>query len=392
VKGLGFLVADKKGISLQGSSGISDESEYSQRFHRQPNQPTIFLHVGMHKTASTYIQNRLRRNHDLLLTHGILYPPLRSDHLSLVRAVSDRQFGHWQQWCDRAHQKGLNSLLISAEALSVVLSKCMNEQAHGEWLTSQINDLGWNLQIIAFIRDQPSYLNSRYTQLVKRLHTQSSFKRYVRRVACGGTESECDMNKLFGWLLKPSSPSSIFIPFERSPSSSPGSIIEPCFSLSLQQLDPFDALISCLPLPSDIKFSNISTSASNQQPGDTGVRLARRLGRYLKKNHPQLFNQSSIRIAVREQVECLVTRHQWHQQPFNGLTPSLLKEIRQTYNQSNNAFASATWGVNAWQEIFPSVQTQQKKSVMTLSNLKRYTIKVLKSEPIKLAIGEPPLN
>lgn len=385
-------MADKNGISLQGSSGISDESEYRQRFHRQPNQRTIFLHIGMHKTASTYIQNRLRRNHDLLAKRGILYPSSRSDHLSLVRAVSNRQFGHWQQWCDRAHQKGLNSLLISAEALSVALSKCMNEEAHGEWLASQIKDLGWNLQIIAFIRDQPSYLNSRYTQLVKRLHTLSSFKRYVRHVASGGTESECDMNKLFGWLLKSSSPSSIFIPFERSPSLFPGPIIAPCFSLSLQQLDPFDALISCLPLPSDIQFSEISVSAFNQQPGDTGVRLARKLGRYLKKNHPQVFNQSSIRSAVREQVECLVKRHQWHQQPFNGLTPSLLKEIRQTYNQSNNAFASAAWGVNAWQEIFPSVEIQQKKSTMALSDLKRYTTKVLRSDPIKLAIGEPPLN
>ena len=39
--------------------------------------------------------------------------------------------------------------------------------------------------MIGFIRDQESYLNSRYTQLVKRLSIRSDFPPYVDKVMKG---------------------------------------------------------------------------------------------------------------------------------------------------------------------------------------------------------------
>jgi len=326
---------------------------------------TVFLHVGMHKTASTYIQNRLRKNRDLLANHKLLYLPMRRDHLKLVRAVDERHFDAWMKWLQQADQDG-SHLLVSAEALSIVLAKTHSGEAGGPWLTRQMRHAGWSVKVLAFVRDQPSYLNSRYTQLVKRLHTLSSFKRYVRHVSKGGSESECDMNQLFGWLLAPHSPESLFIPFGRDVSSAAAANQER-WSASLppgiNSRDPFDALLSCLPISANLSYSKVCSSATNQQPGDLGVRLARRLGRHLRKNHPHLFEQSRTRAQARVQVERLVARHNWQRTPFNGLTPALWQEIRATYAHTNDSFARAVWGDHvSWYDVFPDELPRQLES------------------------------
>ncbi len=53
------------------------------------------LHIGLEKTGTTTIQNRLASNRERLLERGILYPRSagRSNHLHLVSACLD--FGVW---------------------------------------------------------------------------------------------------------------------------------------------------------------------------------------------------------------------------------------------------------------------------------------------------------
>ena len=54
----------------QTRSGQADQPLQSQR-------PQLIVHAGTHKTASTYIQERLHRNRDLLSSHGVsLQDPL----------------------------------------------------------------------------------------------------------------------------------------------------------------------------------------------------------------------------------------------------------------------------------------------------------------------------
>ena len=46
----------------------------------QPAQRgTVVLHIGMHKTASSYIQRRLRKNRALLKANGLLMPKRRQE-------------------------------------------------------------------------------------------------------------------------------------------------------------------------------------------------------------------------------------------------------------------------------------------------------------------------
>ena len=94
------------------------------------------------------------------------------------------------------------NLLISHEALSSSLHQiCRDgETSHGQWLADQLNRCGWRLKVIGFIRDQESYLNFRYTQLVKRLAVRCDFSTSTAGVMRGNTISECDLITLFGWL------------------------------------------------------------------------------------------------------------------------------------------------------------------------------------------------
>jgi hypothetical protein len=328
-------------LAVQHSDGSSEER-------------TVFLHVGMHKTATTYIQNRLRKNRTLLARHGVLYPPFRRDHLSLVRAVEQQDPTPWLEWLGQA-SRGRRHLLVSAEALSLVMAQPVEPggaMSLGEWLCRLLGENGWRTRVMVFVRDQPSYLNSRYTQLVKRLHTTSSFRDYARRVAKGNTESECDLMALFGWLFLQSEQEAGF-DFSVFPFG--GFLPSDNKEIRTGRPDPFEQVLAQLPMPRELNFAPVTAAATNQQPGQLGVRLARRLGRYLEKHYPELLtkNGSQLKVRARAQIERWAIKKGWHKEPFNGLTPAVWREIRDRYADSNAEFAQRVWGEGlAWADIF----------------------------------------
>jgi len=175
---------------------------------------TLVLHVGIHKTASTYIQHRLKANPAFLRQQRLLYPSRRSEHLRLVKALRRGDLQPWDQLLQQARQQDSRAL-VSAEILSLVLAEpgdrtagsLLSELLH--WLSGQ----GIGLELVAFVRDQPTYLNSRYTQLLKRFYLASSFRRYVRQTLRRGGESNCDYLELFGEALDRPEVRCHFLPF-----------------------------------------------------------------------------------------------------------------------------------------------------------------------------------
>lgn len=352
----GFLSSRKKaGAAAGGSPSAPSSFPFRARVlgarksAGEDADRTVYLHVGIHKTASTYIQNRLRRNLPLLARHRLRYLPLRRHHLSLVRAVKQRDRAPWLALLAEA-EASHSHILLSAEAFSLELAKPTPENPQevvGEWLHRLIHEQGWRLRLIAFIRDQPSYLNSRYTQLVKRLHTTSSFEAYVRRVTEGRSESECNFMTLFGWVFRHSDLVASFIPF--------GGSLAMDGDASRSRQDPFAQLLAQLPLPAGLTFAEAPASSANQQPGRMGVQLARHFGRYLKQHHPERLAEEAYRSAARQRIEGWASTHQWQEEPFNGLSPELWQRIRHHYAESNAAFVQAAWGEPlTWSFIFGS--------------------------------------
>ena len=100
----------------------------------------IVLHLGMHKTASTYIQNMLELNKDMLNSYRIMCPKYPTQGRDvLINSVKKRRFGPWLRLIEKVEPN--STLLISEERLSNVLSQSQSDKliaTNGDWLAKKI--------------------------------------------------------------------------------------------------------------------------------------------------------------------------------------------------------------------------------------------------------------
>ena len=94
----------------------------------------VFVHIGMHKTASTYIQQSLQSNRDLLKQHFLYFDNGVNNRLK--SAVSKQEFSPWKEQLLAAERNGCD-LLVSHEALSHLLARDVKSGplgCRGGWL------------------------------------------------------------------------------------------------------------------------------------------------------------------------------------------------------------------------------------------------------------------
>jgi len=313
-----------------------------------PAKRTVFLHIGMHKTASTYIQRRLSKNQGLLKRNALLCPKKREATNKLINALETKEWNPWLRWLKRACRMNCD-LLISHEALSILLYKINpNEKIPiGAWLAKKIRNSGWKLKVICFIRDQESYLNSRYTQLVKRLRVCSDFSTYAKRVMGEETISQCDMMTLFSWLINKKKIKITMIPFGVNTYQHKNSD---------RSLDPFEQLVSETNIPKDVikNCKTIIESKNNTQPGRLGVALSRQVSTYLTQNNPDLLRHHSK--SIQDRIEQITELNGWPKEPFVGLDSSIQSEIRSRYQASNDEFCRHFWPKTTWNDLFENLR------------------------------------
>ena len=352
-----------------------------------PTKRTLFLHIGMHKTASTYIQRRLRKNRSLLRENGILLPARRQQDKKLLKAIDKGSWKPWLRWLKRAEVRNCN-LLVSHEALSCSLYQLSSdgETPRGLWLADQLQRCGWKLKVVGFIRDQESYLNSRYTQLVKRLSIRSDFNTYVAKVMQGNTISECDLITLFGWLIEVPSVESIMIPFRASKDQN---------GLDTQRQDPFQQLADELGLSAEVIKQCKPVSSINQQPGRLGVALALEIKRFLEQHHPKVLVRP-YKKRLRAGIEKMAKKNDWPAEPFNGLDRTIQQTISRRYRSSNAEFCRCFWPKTTWNELFKSRLQNNGEPSSTAwtqaadSELKACRRKVIASNLPKAIVAEIP--
>lgn len=300
---------------------------------------TLVLHVGIHKTASTYIQHRLKRNHSFLRQQGIFYPKRRRDHRRLVKALRQGNLFPWDRLLDQAQRKGCRPL-ISAEVLSLVLaqqSKAMRGSVLSE-LLAFLHQRGIQLELVAFVRDQPAYLNSRYTQLIKRFFFAISFERYIARTMRFGGESACDFEALFGEALSCDRLRCTILPFRAG------------------EGDPCERLLQAVGVSSFAGMKPLDQRV-NAQPGWQAVWLARRIARKLSLQHPKAWHSTACKTRIRKALDHLAIQQGWLAQPFQGLNDQLLTRLEDHYGASNERFAQRVWGCS-WRDVFPRPSPQ----------------------------------
>lgn len=129
----------------------------------------LVLHIGLHKTASTYIQNVLSARRYDLVQHGVFYPNTGTFEEARVRTRDGAQAGHFQLTFRGGRQALLEQLLDEVPPLaSTVLLSAEDLTALRQRPERHMDHFGifGSVKVVAVVRRQDTWIESMYKQAV----------------------------------------------------------------------------------------------------------------------------------------------------------------------------------------------------------------------------------
>jgi len=290
-------------------------------------EKTCFIHAGTHKTASTYIQSRLIRNRALLARQGVIYKyPERHSlrHKPLASAVKSREWDYWNRYLDSVDRKA-DHLLISAEQFGRLFCR----RRILDDIIRLLDQRGYHLHVLVFIRPQLEYMNSMYTYTLRRFYHDYSFENFVyRQLSSAPKDSFYHYNAMFRPLLN-SSASSTFLPFNRSYG------------------DPFVQLIQALKLDASLSYKSAASGTENEQAGVKGVWLSRLVFQRLQSLG---FNGRMLKSAAKVVVRT-ARENGWLEDRYYGFSDDLTRQTLDYFRRSNDRFSKRVWN-KPWEDVF----------------------------------------
>jgi hypothetical protein len=143
--------------------------------------PKVFLHIGAHKSGTTYLQNKLWHNRDQLMRDGIFYPKYRRTPIwasaalrgaNMRGAGDDRIRGAWNELVGNIRSSG-GPGIIDQEQLA---------EARPEQVARAFRSLDWaDVHVIYTLRDMARTLPAAWQETMKNLRTES-FADFLRIV------------------------------------------------------------------------------------------------------------------------------------------------------------------------------------------------------------------
>ena len=305
----------------------------------------LVIHAGTHKTASTYIQDRLFQNRTKLSEQGFIYdyPKGTKTFKLLARDLCKGNWNPLKTHLNSHKDKGKN-LLISAEQFAVPLNDPKTLRA----LQRLAQKKGYELEVVIFIRTQLDYINSRYTYSLRRFYHSQTFEEFLEAAIRGCLPGEShergviqkrgdlfDFWRYFQPLLnaRRKGLKLQFIPFRQN------------------NQDPFDQFLEQLGLPSNESWTQGSQRSYNRSPGIRGVWLSRLLSRKLQEqgiSHRRI--EGSSKIILKEEAW-----RGWTDPSFWGFNRARTRSTYAHFQAHNQRFAKEVWGC-PWDKAFPNDQ------------------------------------
>ena len=306
------------------------------------NARTLVIHAGTHKTASTYIQNRLASNRNNLDKNNVFLvsPDTRKVGrcYELATHVKSGKFLKVKKLLETIPEEA-DSAILSDERLTQALI----QQGRIESLARVARRVGFRVKLVFFIRDQPDYINSLYVQEVKRFYHSMPIEKYVSR-CLAKRASRFDYFEMFRRLIECRSVDVQFFPF--------GSALG----------DPFERLMQGQGWRSIDGWRPAGAATFNDQIGAKGVWLARKVGR-------RLASLGVERRLIRGQSRFIgryANQFGWSESRYYGLDDDMVQHIRDHYLLNNEHFSRMVWS-QPWQKIFPP--EKRELNVFELSDL-----------------------
>ena len=141
----------------------------------------ITLHIGMHKTGSSAIQQMMADRRDELLQEGILYPEsgtvpdLHGQHELAWSIRGKRGVSTLSSWDDLKHE------IARSQAERVVISSEDFDGMTSDQI-SQVRQMIGPAHVLMYIRDKEAYIASAFSQFVKRGKWAGTRRAFRKRV------------------------------------------------------------------------------------------------------------------------------------------------------------------------------------------------------------------
>jgi len=150
-----------------------------------PHLPTIALHLGVHKTATTYLQSRLNNSTEVLSENGIAYIPLGQLRRSVTSKLDDNHFASKEMLDAIRPYMDCERLILSDENFIGGTFKPKTNLIY-ESATRRIKKLlfllgGFQIEIFITLRSYPEYFVSRYTESLRHFRF-FSFEQYYKSI------------------------------------------------------------------------------------------------------------------------------------------------------------------------------------------------------------------
>ena len=300
----------------------------------------LVVHAGTHKTATTYIQDRLAANQEILRKNRVLVLSHETKKVGrfykLATLLKEKSFRKVSRILN-ATPEDVRQVIVSDERLTKVLT----QQELLEGLLYAVKRSDFRLRVVFFLRDQPDYINSLYVQEIKRLYHAQDIQRYSKR-CMRKLSDRFNYNLMFSDLINRPKLRAQFIPF------------------GVGGVDPFDSLMDSQGWRSKQGWKPASAGIINDQPGVRGVWLARQVRKRLEE-----INADCKHVRGQSRfVDKYVRANMWHKEKYYGFDQDRVNIIRSFYKNDNDQFAQKVWGKN-WEEIYQVPRRSQKNFELT---------------------------
>lgn len=286
----------------------------------------LLVHVGGHKTGSTYLQQTLLRTWKSLRSDAGLYVP--------QTATIDRTHPHqncaWELSGDRRFRSSRGTLVDLARELDEVHDEIILLSSEDfnfslrkpdtiDFFTEIGRRIGSTVEFVAVVREQSSLINSMYGQRAKMLMERRSFEGYL------GTQSAyagLDYDYHYGLIT-----------------STPGVVLHAFGYDTIERANPLSFVLRKLGVDdSNVDYRMPPSNASNRSPSPTEVAAARLLVSLLSVDNFYATDQTkNLRDRFEQQVLNAVTASD--RPTFWGWVPSRQDKVTSAYESSNRRFS-----------------------------------------------------
>lgn len=298
-------------------------------------RPTAYIHVGPHKTGSSSIKHFCRANKERFAALGLFFPLLIDErgkparnHEDLAKVQEIRPNGElkpnarlWPE-IDAVAAKGEMDVLLSSE----MFCRSLGDEDMFSRILGYFEKRGYRVVILAYVRDQPGWLNSWYVQAQKRLAGLATFDQFCANAAEIGRVEPWKFLKKF--IDEPRCELEV-ISFERAISAGLElDFIRRCGVPEGAELEP-------------VPLRNPNAGAKSVYAAQE---IMRRAGPRLKdlKGYGPIYNRFKRRCQELG----------FDETPYVALDQGRYDRIRAQYAESNDSFAKDRFGVS-WTELCP---------------------------------------